>query len=250
MNIAIVDDIAKEIDSLEEILKDYAAIHAIPLTISHFSGGEAFLENYVPFQYTAIFLDIYMDGITGIRTAERVREQDPETLILFLTTSIEHMQSAFSIHAYDYIEKPANKDRLFHVMDDILKKETKDSSARLSFSHNKQSYSLPCSRIQAVCTDKTNYLTITDSDGTQYHPRMTFGSVSDLLENEPSFLLINRGVFVNMDYIDHFAAGICYLQDDLNYRVFTKKAKETEQIYQNYTFTQMRNSSRRHRETI
>ena len=60
MNIAIVDDVAKEIDSLDEILKDYAAIHAIPLTISRFSGGEAFLENYVPFQYTAIFLDIYI----------------------------------------------------------------------------------------------------------------------------------------------------------------------------------------------
>ena len=78
MNIAIVDDSASDRRHLEQILQKYAAINQLDMNIEHFSGGEAFLNHYQPYQYTIIFLDIFMNGITGIKTAEIIRETDED----------------------------------------------------------------------------------------------------------------------------------------------------------------------------
>ena len=92
MNIAIIDDIETERFRLEQILKQYAVINQLEMNIEQFSGGEAFVKNYQPFQYTVIFLDIFMDGISGIETAEIIRQSDEHAVIVFLTTSEVHRQ--------------------------------------------------------------------------------------------------------------------------------------------------------------
>ena len=95
MNIAIVDDSASDRRHLEQILQKYAAINQLDMNIEHFSGGEAFLNHYQPYQYTIIFLDIFMNGITGIKTAEIIRKTDEESVLVFLTTSEDHRPEAF-----------------------------------------------------------------------------------------------------------------------------------------------------------
>ena len=55
MNIAIVDDSATDRRHLEQILQKYAAINQLDMNIEHFSGGEAFLNHYQPYQYTIIY---------------------------------------------------------------------------------------------------------------------------------------------------------------------------------------------------
>lgn len=73
MNIAIVDDNREEIDNLKTILMDYASIHQLNIKLHCFSSAEEFLEDYQPFQYTVIFMDIYMEKMTGIQAAESIR---------------------------------------------------------------------------------------------------------------------------------------------------------------------------------
>ncbi len=74
--------------------------------IDLFPGGEDLLGTYRPFQYTVIFLDIYMDGISGIETAEKIREADEDANLVFLTASEEHRPEAFSVFATAYLIKP------------------------------------------------------------------------------------------------------------------------------------------------
>ncbi|MBR6230062.1 MAG: response regulator transcription factor [Eubacterium sp.] len=243
MNIAIVDDLPNEIENLRGILAEYSAAVNIDLMVDEFSCGEEFLETYAPFEYTVIFLDIYMGGITGIETAETIRKTDRDTIIIFLTTSSEHMGSAFSIHAFDYIGKPAKKEKIFQVMDDILKRHTTIYSQTLEFASDRQNHSIPVSDIVSIRTAESNYLEITDRS-TVYHPRMTFSGVCDELKDEPSFILINRGILVNMDYIVKFRDGECFLKNGRQYPVFTKKMYETEKKWQNYIFNKVRNKQK------
>ena len=63
------------------------------------------LKDYQPFRYTVIFLDIYMDGISGIETAKSIREMDDCTGIVFLTFS-------FSFDRQDFAGK-------FHPVSDV-----------------------------------------------------------------------------------------------------------------------------------
>ena len=244
MNIAIVDDLQNEIDNLKSILTEYGVAIDVKFTTECFSCGEDFLEKYTPFQYTVIFLEIYMEGMTGIEVAEKIRKTDSDSLIIFLTTSSEHMGSAFSIHAYDYIEKPAKKEKIFQVMDDILKRHTKIYEKTLEFICDKETIILPVSNIVSIRTAESNYLEIIDRENHVYHTRMTFSNLQKEMETESAFLLINRGVLVNMEYIVRFADGKCVMKNRMQFQAFTKRGFETEQKWQNYIFTKVRDKQR------
>ena len=78
MKIAVVDDdiqLYRNLRSyLEGLLKDFAEI-------TYFSSGEAFLEAWKAKDFDFIILDIFMDGITGMEVARKVRETDSDVKI-------------------------------------------------------------------------------------------------------------------------------------------------------------------------
>ncbi len=45
-----------------------------------FISAEPLLDDYRPLQFTLIFMDIYMNGITGVEAVKKIREIDNETL--------------------------------------------------------------------------------------------------------------------------------------------------------------------------
>ena len=84
MNIAIVDDLSYENDKLKNILNEYAAINKIALKTDEYNNGESFLKNYSPYAYTIVFLDIFMEGLSGVDIAKIIRKSDTDTIIVFL----------------------------------------------------------------------------------------------------------------------------------------------------------------------
>ena len=249
MNIAIVDDDQAEIEALSDTIKEYAAQGKLELTINSFHSAEEILEIYHPYAFTAIFMDIYMDGKTGIEAAEEILSVDRHAIIIFLTSSDEHMPEAFSMHAYDYIGKPAKKERLFKVMDDVLLKHTEyDNSPKLTFTCDKNMVSLAYQDIELVRTADRNYLEIIDEAENTYLTRLTFAEVTEILTKDRRFLLILRGILVNMEYILRFDNDICYMITGMQLPINVKKARDLENTYQNYRFDSMRNERTRKRE--
>lgn len=185
-----------------------------------------------------------MNGITGTKTAETIRKSDADTIIIYLTTSNEHMAEAFSTHAYDYIEKPAVRERLFRVMDDVLRSRTPVSDNRLTFSVSGQDHILPYADIVSVCTADHNYLNIDDRHNNTYRPRMTFSAVMDILSDDSRFLQINRNILVNMDCISSFDDNVCRLNNGSSFPVYTKKVRDIEQKWNNYMFIKLRKSGK------
>ena len=243
MNIAIVDDLSPESDALMDILNEYAAINKLALSIDVFPSGEDFLRCFSPFSYAVIFMDVYMAGMTGVEAARKVRETDRHTLIVFLTTSGDHRADAFSIHAYDYIEKPTKREKLFRVMDDILQNHTSLFSDKLSFSSEGQDYALPYPDIVSVMTAQRNYLEIVDRFGNKYLSRMTFSTIVKELEKDNRFLQINRTTLVNLEQVKSFKDVTCLLKNNASFPIYSKKTKEIEQKWQNYMFSRIRKTN-------
>ena len=125
MNIAIVDGNETDRLRLERTLKQYAVMNELDCQIDFFSSGEAFLRNYRPFQHVVVFLDINMDGISGIEVAKTLRETDDDTILVFATNSEEHRPEAFSVFATAYLIKPCPDEQVFRLMDHILRRKTK-----------------------------------------------------------------------------------------------------------------------------
>ena len=247
INIAIVDDNHDEQEKICSFLKDYASANHLQIMLSRFASGEEFLDGYSPYQYSVIFLDIYMGGISGIDTAKKIRETDRDTLVIFLTTSEDHMMSAWRVHAYEYILKPVKKEQVFLTMDDILDRTTILDSKRFSFISQKQQISILFSDLVSVTTDVHNYLEISDKTGETWNTRMTFNQAQEQLSSDPRFLLLRRGVLVNMDYITGFSNDVCQIEGGIQIPIIIRSRKKIEQTWQNYLLNKIRDESLRRR---
>jgi two-component system alkaline phosphatase synthesis response regulator PhoP len=71
------------------------------------SSGEEVLEMLAP-EHKLILLDVMMDGISGFRVAEKLRKDNVQTPIIFLTAkgTENDLLTGFSVGADDYIFKP------------------------------------------------------------------------------------------------------------------------------------------------
>ena len=248
MNIAIVDDMQDETDALKDMLNEYAGVNHIYFALREFKCAEDFLRDYHPYAYTAIFMDIYMGGMNGMEAARKLREADKYAILIFLTSSGEHMGDAFQAHAYDYIMKPVEKKRLFTMLDDLMARHTSATDdPKLVFQSNRTDIALPYPDIKVVRTDARNYLEIIDKKGVSYKTRMAFHSVEKELLSDGRFLGVNRGVIVGMDYIVRFADGICFIEGNIQIPEKQKQTAELHQTFMNYKFNQIHTEHRERR---
>ena len=84
MNIAIVDDSESDRQLLQELLIRYFDISGISITIYPFSRGELFFGRAFPtIPFDLVFLDIFMDEITGMDAAHKLLEAGCDCTIIF-----------------------------------------------------------------------------------------------------------------------------------------------------------------------
>jgi DNA-binding LytR/AlgR family response regulator len=246
VNVAIVDDLARDREKLAERLRRYGAMRNAEIGLTLFESGEKLLESFRPYLYTAIFLDVYMDGLSGPETAARIRELDDRTALVFMTTSEDHRPEAFRAHAYGYILKDEPEEAVFQLMDDLLRLRGRDAEKRLAFTADRREVSLPFSEIVCVEAD-AHYLTVTDARGETYRTRMTFAECERTLR-DGRFLTLLRGVLVNMDHIADLSGGTCLLQYGGGQRklpVSVRTARQTEQVWRNYLCNKVREGGMR-----
>jgi two-component system nitrogen regulation response regulator NtrX len=107
-NILIVDDETGIRESLEGVLADegYAAA-------SVGSGEECLKWLRRENAYEVVLLDIWLPGIDGLETLEKIRELDnpPEVIIISGHGTIETAVRATKLGAYDFLEKPLSIDK-------------------------------------------------------------------------------------------------------------------------------------------
>ncbi len=116
LKIAICDDLHAEREHLIPMLREYLDANGIETELVEFDSGKALVQAFAPGEFNLIFLDIYMDGITGVETARKLKAADSGCVIIFTTTSREHGADAFDIEAFHYLVKPIDKDKLFAVL--------------------------------------------------------------------------------------------------------------------------------------
>ncbi len=118
MKIAIVDDRNADAVLISELILDYMREHGISCEVPRlFASGEEFLASFSPSAYDIIFLDIYMEGITGMDTARRIRQRDISCGIVFVTTSPDFAVESYDVAASYYLIKPVTKERIALVLE-------------------------------------------------------------------------------------------------------------------------------------
>jgi two-component system nitrogen regulation response regulator NtrX len=106
-HVLIVDDEASIRESLRGILEDEG--HQISVSPS----GEDCLEQISRSAFDVLLLDIWLPGIDGLETLEKIRALDdpPEVIMISGHGTIETAVRATKLGAFDFVEKPLSLDR-------------------------------------------------------------------------------------------------------------------------------------------
>ena len=120
MRIAIVDDLAAERTLLKGRLEWQLQRRKVQADILEYESGETFLEAARKAPFTAAFLDIYMDGMTGMEAAKKLRKTDTDCLLVFITTSTDHALEGFQVRALHYLVKPLTEADIDALTDELL----------------------------------------------------------------------------------------------------------------------------------
>ncbi|HZQ67485.1 MAG TPA: sigma-54 dependent transcriptional regulator [Terriglobales bacterium] len=106
-NILIVDDESGIRSSLKGVLEDEG--HQAALAAS----GEECLEVLDKGRFDVVLLDIWLPGMDGLETLEKIRERDnpPEVIMISGHGTIETAVRATKLGAYDFLEKPLSLEK-------------------------------------------------------------------------------------------------------------------------------------------
>jgi len=106
--VLLIDDEVEFTRTLSERLESRG------LKVDSANSGEEALKKIDEVTYDAIFLDLAMPGMDGIETLKNLLAEKPDLQVILLTghASIDKSVEAVKLGAKDFLEKPANIDKL------------------------------------------------------------------------------------------------------------------------------------------
>ena len=199
MKIAVCDDNPKHINAIENSLFEIGKAENIKVECDAYQSGEELTRVYQSSTaaYDVIFLDMEMDGLNGIDTANLIRERDEYVIIVFVTSHTEYMKDSFKCSPFRFLVKPVHIDELKEVFSDILKKLSKKKKV-LSFTENKALIRIYCEDI-IYCESLDHWVYIHTTHGTHKICK----SLSDLYGSLDDTLLfrVHSSFIVNFHYV-------------------------------------------------
>ena len=105
MRVVVVDDEKKMRDEIADYLKTFEKEQKVSVIAQVYESPEDFLEHYQK-DADLILLDVEMPGMDGISLARRIRQDDKEVLLMFITNMAQYALHGYEVEAIDYVIKP------------------------------------------------------------------------------------------------------------------------------------------------
>ena len=125
LKIAICDDEVLFGKQIKNYIQNYENRTCLLCEIDVFSSGKEFLElGMEMMQYTIVFLDINMDEVDGIMTAQQIRKMSRDVFVVFVTAFMDYTLEGYKVDAVRYVLKNnQNLESAIHeCMDSIIEK--------------------------------------------------------------------------------------------------------------------------------
>ncbi|HEX2927070.1 MAG TPA: LytTR family DNA-binding domain-containing protein [Ruminiclostridium sp.] len=234
VKIAICDDTAEDIDLLTEALYTYD--HSFEIIT--YTNGETLIDEFMDSGLFAdiLFLDIYMPGIDGVKTAQRIRAKSKDIKIIFTSSSQEHYPQAYEVFAFNYILKPLDRERLYCVLDHAIDEIKKEHRHKICFSYKSIVYNVDCRDILYLeSQDKLVLFHMANGSTFQCYAKLD-EITKDLPEQ--SFIRCHQSFTVNASHItemgeNHFCVGHTEIS------ISKKRLKLAKEQYYMHLFSHM-----------
>lgn len=198
LNIVICDDEIVLIKELKELLNRYAADTGKEFCFFEFHDGTELLKNYQP-DFDLIFMDIKMEKMSGLETAQEIRKTDSTVGLFFLTSLPQYVWKGYEYGAANYLLKPMKYGRLKMELDRFFSRYQGREEPYLSFSNGSGKYKVLYKNMRYAETEKRNVLLHFDDQEQVIYKNMK--EIASLLETKRQFARCHASFIVNMAYV-------------------------------------------------
>ncbi len=159
VNIAIVEDEQKHIEILQDYLKQYSDEHKVAFSVTCFKDGLDIIEKYDA-NTDIVFLDIQMKHLDGMSAAKKIREYDPNVVLIFITSTVQYAVQGYQVDALGYVLKPVSYVQFVQLVDKAINRiEVKNKKNYIGFSTTERQVKLETSQIKYIESQR-NYVII------------------------------------------------------------------------------------------
>lgn len=232
MNIALVDDDEFQIEQLYTFLTKQLGGK---FTCDRYTNGESFLQGFTSGSYDLIILDIFMDELTGIDTAKKIREKDASVRLVFSTTSNEFASESYEVNACYYLCKPLDSDKVAQMLDRI----------NIDALENMRTITLPDGtslilRTVIYADSNGHYINFHLTSGETMETRITFSQLEAMLCAYPFFFSPTKGILVNFHEVSRLKDNTLQMVDGSIIPVSRRKGKAVTDAYSAFRFSKLR----------
>lgn len=197
MKIAVCDDEKIFRDEITEKL--YSFWGKLDVECSTFCDGSELVKAYKNGSlYDAVFLDIEMPELDGLKTASKLRSMGVDIPIIFLTSHTELAMEGYEVYAFRFLAKPINEDKLLKTLRD-LKEELSVKKCILVKSDGDE---IPLRVDEIIYIESMNNSISIVLKNEIYVVRKKLGEIEkEINELTEDFVRIHRGYIVNLSKV-------------------------------------------------
>lgn len=226
MRIAVVDDETVICEQIKAWIRKSRPDHEITV----YTSGQSFLAAGVSFDL--VYLDIRMEGMSGMEVARAYRGMQPDAVLIFVTGAKEYALEAFDVSAFHYLIKPLEEAKFSRVLQEALEEAKRRRSSR------QQERLFIRTRNKTVPQGDILYIESRGKKVDIHTLKETFtiyGSMNRLeAQLGESFYRCHRGYLVNMAFISEYDADSITLAGGARVYLARKKHGEFVKTYMWY----------------
>lgn len=201
--IAMCDDESFFAEELKELISGYMMEKGLVFEIDTYSSGEALVKLGIEVvRYTAVFLDINMEKIDGIKAAEKIREVSREVFIVFVTAYVNYSLEGYRLDAVRYLLKSnANFQSTVNECMNAIMEKLNYSVAKREFDFKEGTKEVSLERLLYIESNLHKLeFHIMEDDMKIYTMYETLNALEDRLAAN-DFVRIHQSYLVNIKYI-------------------------------------------------
>lgn len=173
-----------------------------------FAGG---ITDFMKYRPEVVFMDIDLNGESGLDCAKTLTELDPKVKIIFATAHSEFMANAFEIYAFDYLVKPFNMERVEKTISRIRAMEEnsgRNDTVSESMEDKSKEKLMIKGKEQLTFIDKKDIIMVERIDGVTlittttdtFQTSASLGSIEEKL-NQTEFMRCHKSYIINLSMI-------------------------------------------------
>lgn len=206
INIGICDDEAPMRKSLRASLEQTLQLTGADYQIFEYDSGEALMRNQEAQWLDILFLDIEMKNLNGMDTAKALRRQNSHTLLVFVTAYPDFVFQGYEVHAFHYILKPYEEQKIKNVLTQALAELGKNKEQSFILEQKSGTCKVPMKKIVAFSSDKRKVvISLENGDKLDF-----YGKLDAVAEDLPDyFVRCHNRHLVNLNFVTALEKDSC-----------------------------------------